>query len=60
MSEADCGIYIYLRKAVGSGTGDGFVTYCIVDIAICHERDELFGAIFLYFVNIYGVAYFIS
>ena len=60
LGKTDGSVYIYLRQAVGGGTGDAFVAYCVINVTMRNECDKLFGTIFLYFLYIDGVADFVS
>ena len=45
MREADGGIDVYLRNAVGCGTGNAFVAYGIVDVSMGYQGNQLFGTV---------------
>ena len=51
LREADGGIDVYLRNAVGCGTGNAFVAYGIVDVSMGYQGNQLFGTVLLYFLN---------
>ena len=60
LCETDIRVDIYLRQTIHHGTGDTLIAYGIVNISVSHEGYQLFRTVFVYFLNIDGVAYFIS
>ena len=45
LREADGGIDVYLRNAVGCGTGNAFIAYGIVDVSMGYQGNQLFGTV---------------
>ena len=60
LREADGGIDVYQRNAVGHGTGNAFISYGIVNVSVGYQCNQLLGTILFYFLDVDGVAYFIS